>query len=71
MLVNSMSAVDSKRVRIDNEVEKLTQRLNKAQEGREKLKICVREWGSERDSRDGEHLDSLPHLSSEVRSVGF
>lgn len=61
---NSMSAIDYERVRIDNEVEWLRERLKIVQEGREKLNFSM-----EHKERGKIQLQLLEDIASQLREI--
>ncbi|KAG8658434.1 uncharacterized protein LOC110610438 isoform X1 [Manihot esculenta] len=61
---NSMSAVDYERLKIDNEVGRLWERLRVVQEGRGKLNISM-----EHREKDKIHLQLLENIVSQLREI--
>ncbi|XP_030973977.1 uncharacterized protein LOC115994090 [Quercus lobata] len=61
---NSMSSIDYERLKIDNEVEMLHERLRIVQEGREKLKFSLGNKG-----RENFQLQLLEDIASQLREI--
>ncbi|KAK9991488.1 hypothetical protein SO802_026473 [Lithocarpus litseifolius] len=61
---NSMSSIDYERLKIDNEVEMLHERLRIVQEGREKLK-----FGMRNKERENFQLQLLEDIASQLREI--
>jgi len=61
---NSMSSIDYERLKIDNEVEMLHERLRIVQEGREKLKFSL---GNK--ERENFQLQLLEDIASQLREI--
>ncbi|KAF4355305.1 hypothetical protein F8388_026575 [Cannabis sativa] len=64
---NSMSAVDYERLKIENEVEWLRERLRKVQEGREKLNFSV--GHREREKLQLQLLEDIAGQLREIRQL--